>query len=258
MSSPPPENPESLKPRHVAIVMDGNGRWARARGGLRADGHRAGVEPVRMVIRQCVQREIGALTLFAFSSENWGRPREEVMGLMALFIESLEAEIPDLHRNGVRLRFIGERAELDARLRSSMAASEQTTAVNSALSLQIALSYGGRSDIVGAVRRLALQAERHQLAAEQIDEPTFAAALALGGLPDPDLFIRTGGEQRISNFLLWNLAYTELYFTDCLWPDFDAAELEAALRHYAVRQRRFGLTAEQVQAAQASDRVASP
>jgi undecaprenyl diphosphate synthase len=234
----------------VAIVMDGNGRWARARGGLRADGHRAGVAPVRMVIRQCVQQDIGALTLFAFSSENWGRPREEVMGLMALFIDSLEAEIPELHANGVRLRFIGERADLDARLRSSMAASEQTTAANSRLSLQIALSYGGRSDILGAVRRLAAQVERHQLEAAQIDEPTFAAALALGGLPDPDLFIRTGGEQRISNFLLWNLAYTELYFTDCLWPDFGAADFDAALRHYAVRQRRFGLTGEQVQAAQ--------
>jgi len=232
----------------VAIVMDGNGRWARARGGLRADGHRAGVEPVRMVIRQCVERGIGSLTLFAFSSENWGRPREEVMGLMALFVESLEAEIPNLHGNGVRLRFIGERAELDSRLRASMAASEHTTAANARLSLQIALSYGGRSDILAAVRRLALQVQRGELPPAQIDEPTFAAALALGGAPDPDLFIRTGGEQRISNFLLWNLAYTELYFTDCLWPDFDAAEFEAALQHYAVRQRRFGLTGEQVAA----------
>ncbi|HEX4024452.1 MAG TPA: polyprenyl diphosphate synthase [Steroidobacteraceae bacterium] len=242
----------------MAIVMDGNGRWARARGNLRADGHRAGVEPVRMVIRQCVQHDIGALTLFAFSSENWGRPREEVMGLMALFVESLEAEIPDLHANGVRLRFIGERAELDARLRSSMAVSEQTTATNARLSLQIALSYGGRSDILGAVRRLALQVERRALSAAQIDEPTFAAALALGGLPDPDLFIRTGGEQRISNFLLWNLAYTELYFTDCLWPDFDVAEFEAALQHYAVRQRRFGLTGEQIQAGQGSEPGCGP
>ena len=229
--------------------MDGNGRWARARGSLRVMGHRAGVKAVRRVIEECMRRDIGALTLFAFSSENWGRPREEVMGLMSLFIESLEAEIEELHRQGVRLRFIGERSELDARLRASMAASEQTTAVNSKLSLQVALSYGGRSDILGAVRRLAQQVERHQLSAEQIDEPTFAAALALGGLPDPDLFIRTGGEQRISNFLLWNLAYTELYFTDLLWPDFDAAALEAALRHFAVRQRRFGLTGEQLQAA---------
>lgn len=233
-------------PRHVAIVMDGNGRWARARGGLRADGHRAGVEPVRAVIEECVRRGIGALTLFAFSSENWGRPRDEVMGLMSLFVESLEAEIDELHRNGVRVRFIGERAELDARLRASMASSEQRTLANPKLSLQIALSYGGRADIVAAVRRLAGQVGRHELAASDIDEPTFAAALSLAGLPDPDLFIRTGGEQRISNFLLWNLAYTELYFTDLLWPDFDAAAFELALQHFAARQRRFGLTGEQL------------
>jgi undecaprenyl diphosphate synthase len=235
-------------PRHVAIVMDGNGRWARARGGLRAEGHRAGVTPVRMVIEECVRHQIGALTLFAFSSENWGRPRDEVMSLMSLFVESLEAEIEELHRRGVRVRFIGERAELDARLCASMASSEQVTAANTRLLLQIALSYGGRSDIVGAARRLAEQVEQQRLAAAQIDEPTFAAALALGGLVDPDLFIRTGGEQRISNFLLWNLAYTELYFTDRLWPDFDVAAFEAALQHFAVRQRRFGLSAEQLQA----------
>jgi undecaprenyl diphosphate synthase len=236
----------SRPPRHVAIVMDGNGRWALSRGGLRADGHRAGVEAVRLIVRECVRLEIGALTLFAFSSENWGRPRDEVLGLMALFVESLEAEIPELLRNGVRLRFIGERADLDARLRASMANSEQLTAANSQLALQVALSYGGRADIVDAARRLALQVERHQLAASQIDERSLAAALALAGLPDPDLFIRTGGEQRLSNFLLWNLAYTELYFTDCLWPDFDARAFEMALAHYAARQRRFGLTSEQV------------
>jgi undecaprenyl diphosphate synthase len=240
------------RPRHVAIVMDGNGRWARSQGALRADGHRAGVRAVRTVIEECLRRGIGALTLFAFSSENWGRPRDEVMGLMSLFVESLEAEISELHAQGVRLRFIGERSELDARLRASMASSEQTTAANERLSLQVALSYGGRSDILSAARRLALQVERHQLRAAQIDEPTFAAALALGALPDPDLFIRTGGEQRISNFLLWNLAYTELYFTDRLWPDFDAAALDEALRHFAVRQRRFGLTGEQIEAGQAA------
>jgi undecaprenyl diphosphate synthase len=240
------------KPRHVAIVMDGNGRWARARGELRADGHRAGVEPVRMVIEECLRRGIGVLTLFAFSSENWGRPRDEVMGLMALFVESLEAEIPELHAQGVRLRFIGERSELDARLRASMTSSEQTTAANEQLALQVALSYGGRSDILAAARRLALQVERHQLSAEQIDEPTFAAALALGALPDPDLFIRTGGEQRVSNFLLWNLAYTELYFTEQLWPDFDRAAFDEALRHFAVRQRRFGLTGEQIQVSESA------
>jgi undecaprenyl diphosphate synthase len=233
-------------PRHIAIVMDGNGRWARARGDTRTDGHRAGVEPVRMVIEECVRQTVEALTLFAFSSENWGRPRDEVMSLMSLFVESLEAEIGELHSSGVRLRFIGERAELDARLRASMASSEQTTRVNTRLNLQIALSYGGRADIVGATRRLCGRVSRGEIGIEQIDETSFGAALALGGLPDPDLFIRTGGEQRISNFLLWNLAYTELYFTECLWPDFDAANFEAALQHFATRRRRFGLTEAQV------------
>jgi undecaprenyl diphosphate synthase len=246
LSSAATANSPTLLPRHIAIVMDGNGRWAHARGDARADGHRAGVEPVRMVIEECVQRDIGALTLFAFSSENWGRPRTEVMSLMSLFVESLEAEISELHRNGVRLRFIGERNELDARLRASMASSEHTTAENSRLQLQIALSYGGRSDIVGAARRLASQVERHELTLDELDEATFGAALALGGLPDPDFFIRTGGEQRVSNFLLWNLAYTELYFTDCLWPDFDVASFAAALRHFATRRRRFGLTEAQL------------
>lgn len=250
MNAAPEPVPAPL-PRHVAIVMDGNGRWARARGGLRADGHRAGVVPVRMVIEQCVQRGIGSLTLFAFSSENWARPRDEVMSLMSLFVESLEGEIAELCRNGVRLRFIGERGELDTRLRTSIVSSEQVTAGNSRLSLQIALSYGGRSDIVGAVRRLAQRVERHEMTAAQIDESVFAAALALAGLPDPDLFIRTGGEQRISNFLLWNLAYTELYFTDRLWPDFDVAAFEAALAHFAARQRRFGLTGEQIKSGEA-------
>jgi undecaprenyl diphosphate synthase len=231
----------------VAIVMDGNGRWARARGrASRAEGHRAGVGPVRMVIEECVRRSIGALTLFAFSSENWGRPPEEVMALMALFVESLHSEIDELHRQGVRLRFIGEHAGLDRQLRVSMAGSEQVTGQNSRLALQVALSYGGRADIVAAARELAEGVARGELAARDIDEPRFAAQLALAGLPDPDLLIRTGGEQRISNFLLWNLAYTELYFTDCLWPDFDVAAFEAALQHYAARRRRFGLTDEQV------------
>jgi undecaprenyl diphosphate synthase len=226
--------------------MDGNGRWARARGDTRTDGHRAGVTPVRMVIEECVRHAVEALTLFAFSSENWGRPRDEVMSLMSLFVESLEAEIGELHSSGVRLRFIGERAELDERLRASMASSENTTRVNSRLNLQIALSYGGRADIVGATRRLCERVGRGEISIEQIDETSFGAALALGDLPDPDLFIRTGGEQRISNFLLWNLAYTELYFTECLWPDFDAANFGAALQHFATRRRRFGLTEAQM------------
>jgi len=238
-------NPEKI-PRHLAIIMDGNGRWARARGGINADGHRAGVEPVRMVISQCVQRKIGALTLFAFSSENWGRPRDEVLSLMSLFVESLEGEISELHRSGVRVRFIGERSQLDERMRASMASSERITADNTKLSLQIAVSYGGRADIVAAAQRLAAQVKRGELQPEQIDEARFGASLALQDVPDPDLFIRTGGEQRISNFLLWNLAYTELFFTDQLWPEFDVPQFEAALAHYAARQRRFGLTTEQL------------
>jgi undecaprenyl diphosphate synthase len=246
LSSVVPNLATASIPRHVAIIMDGNGRWARARGGIRADGHRAGVEPVRMVITECVRHHICALTLFAFSSENWGRPRDEVLSLMSLFVESLEAEIDELHRSGVRVRFIGERDQLDHRMLASMASSERCTAHNSTLSLQIAVSYGGRDDMVRAVRQIAAQVQRHQLTPAQIDERTIGAALALGDVPDPDLFIRTGGEQRISNFLLWNLAYTELYFTERLWPEFEVSDFEAALQHYAARQRRFGLTAEQV------------
>jgi undecaprenyl diphosphate synthase len=246
LSSAAPNLASASIPRHVAIIMDGNGRWARARGGIRADGHRAGVEPVRMVITECVRRHIGALTLFAFSSENWGRPLDEVLSLMSLFVESLEAEIDELHRSGVRVRFIGERAQLDQRMLTSMASSEGRTVHNSTLLLQIAVSYGGRADIMNAVRQVASQVEHRQLTAAQIDEDKFSAALSLRDVPDPDLFIRTGGEQRISNFLLWNLAYTELYFTERLWPEFEVTDFEAALQHYAARQRRFGLTAEQV------------
>jgi undecaprenyl diphosphate synthase len=235
-------------PRHIAIIMDGNGRWARARGGIRSDGHRAGVEPVRMVISECVRRDVGALTLFAFSSENWGRPRDEVLSIMSLFVESLEARIAELHRNAVRVRFIGDRSQLDARMLASMANSERITEQNDKLRLQIAVSYGGRADIVGAARELVAQSERGLLRSSEVDEERFAARLSLAGVPDPDLFIRTGGERRISNFLLWNLAYTELYFTDKLWPEFDVPDLEAALEFYAARERRFGLTAEQLPA----------
>jgi undecaprenyl diphosphate synthase len=226
--------------------MDGNGRWARARGGINADGHRAGVEPVRVVITQCVRRNIGALTLFAFSSENWGRPRDEVLSLMSLFVESLEGEIAELNRSGVRVRFIGDRSQLEERMLASMASSESITAGNRKLSLQIAVSYGGRADIVAAAQRLAAQVRAGELTPEQIDESRFGAALALKDVPDPDLFIRTGGDLRISNFLLWNLAYTELYFTEALWPEFGEPQFEAALAHYAARQRRFGLTTEQL------------
>ena len=232
-------------PCHVAIVMDGNGRWAEARGRDRVAGHHAGLEPVRSVIRECVRLGIGALTLFAFSSENWGRPPEEVAALMSLFLDAMAAEIAELHERGVRLRFIGERAMLAPDLCARMREAEDLTARNERLQLQVAVSYGGRWDLLQAARKLARSGSAFESEAE------FSQALALGdlaALADPDLFIRTGGEHRISNFLLWNLAYSELYFTDTLWPDFDSAAFARALDSFAARSRRFGLTDAQLQA----------
>lgn len=236
-------------PRHVAVIMDGNGRWAAARRLPRSSGHQNGVEPVRMCIRECVRHGIAALTLYAFSSENWQRPSAEVASLMGLFFEALAAEVPELQRNGVRLRFIGDRSALEPALRERMQEAEALTAANTRLSLQVAVSYGGRQELVLAARRLADDCVAGRLQPAAIDATALAARLDLAGLPEPDLFIRTGGEQRISNFLLWHLAYTELYFTDTFWPDFDAPAFAAALQHFAGRQRRFGLTGEQAEAA---------
>jgi undecaprenyl diphosphate synthase len=241
MSTPTP-------PRHIAIVMDGNGRWASLRGLERHAGHRAGIDSVRLCIEECVRRKIDALTLFAFSSENWQRPGTEVEALMNLFVEALDHEVPELQKNAVRLRFIGERQRHSTLLQSRIAAAELATASGSGLQLQIALSYGGRWDIVDAARTLAARCVAGELRPEQIDEAQFAAAMQLGDLPDPDLLIRTGGEQRLSNFLLWNLAYAELYFCATLWPQFDRAEFDAALESFAGRQRRFGLTGAQADA----------
>jgi len=232
-------------PKHVAIVMDGNGRWAEARGQSRSAGHTAGLEPVRMCIRECVRRRVAALTLFAFSSENWRRPQQEVAALMSLFVDALDRELEELNRNGVRLRFIGDRQTLAVRLQGRIADAERATAGNDALQLQVAVSFGGRWDIVQAARSLARAAASGALRADDIDEAGFAEHLQLAGLPDPDLFIRTGGERRISNFLLWNLAYAELHFSDVLWPDFGVAELDAAFEDFLRRQRRFGLTSRQ-------------
>lgn len=232
-------------PTHVAVIMDGNGRWASSRGMPRRAGHEAGIQPVRMCIEESVRHGVGALTLFAFSSENWRRPDSEVTSLMALFIEAIDREVGELHNNGVRLRFIGDRRALSVRLQSRMAGAEASTSANTQLRLQVAVSYGGRWDIVEAARSVARQAASGSIKADDIDERQLGAALALGDTPDPDLFIRTGGERRISNFLLWNLAYTELYFTDTLWPDFDAAGFEAALAAFGGRERRFGLTGTQ-------------
>ena len=232
-------------PRHIAIVMDGNGRWAEARGEPRAVGHRAGVEPVRGVIRECARLGVEALTLFAFSSENWRRPEAEVATLMSLFMDTLEREVEELHANRVRLRVIGNRQRLAVRLQQRIAEAEALTADNDGLKLQVAVSYGGRWDVLEAVRRLAAQAASGAIRAADIDEEMFARELQLAGLPDPDLFIRTGGDHRVSNFLLWNIAYAEFYFTDLLWPDFDEAELQRALEDFAGRERRFGLTGAQ-------------
>lgn len=236
-------------PKHIAIVMDGNGRWAEARGLPRHAGHKEGVRPVRMCIEECARRGVTALTVFAFSSENWQRPAAEVGSLMQLFLDSLDREIEDLNRNQVRMRFIGDRRSLSVKLQARMAASEELTAANKGLGLQIAVSYGGRWDIVNAARRLAADVASGALRIDEIDEARFANSLQLAGIPDPDLFIRTGGDHRISNFLLWNLAYTEIHVCDTLWPDFSVAHLEAALESFAARERRYGLTGEQAREA---------
>lgn len=227
-------------PRHVAIVMDGNGRWAQQRGVARRAGHRAGYETVRAIVRSALRHGTEHLTLFAFSSENWNRPRSEVDALMRLFMQALRREVDELHRQGVRLDFIGSREQLSSWLQGAMAEAEATTAANTRLALHMAVSYGGRWDIVSGVRRLATEVAAGRLLPSDIDEKLLQDAMALARIPDPDLFIRTGGECRISNFLLWNLAYTELYFTDTLWPDFDAAAFAEALTAYAARQRRYG------------------
>ena len=232
-----------LVPRHIAITMDGNGRWAVARGLTRSAGHRAGLTPVRMCIEECARRGVEALTLFAFSSENWGRPAEEVGSLMGLFLEALDREIAELHTQGVRVRFVGERRNLSVRLQARIAAAEERTAGNGALRLQVAVSYGGRWDIIQATQTLARECSSGALRPEDINEGRFAAQLALAGLPEADLLIRTGGEYRISNFLLWDLAYAELYFSPRLWPDFALADLEEALAFFASRERRFGNSA---------------
>ncbi len=235
-------------PQHVAIIMDGNGRWARSRGMPRPAGHRASVKVVRRVVEECVKRKVRYLTLFAFSSENWLRPPDEVGMLMNLFLDALEREVADLHRNQVRLGFIGDRALLGAELARRMHGAESLTAGNTGLRLIVALAYGGRWDITQACRSLAADVAAGTLSASDIDEARVAARLALAGIPDPDLLIRTGGERRISNFLLWNLAYTEMYFSDALWPEFSPAHLDAAFEFFLQRERRFGKTSGQLAA----------
>ena len=232
-------------PRHVAIIMDGNGRWARRRHLPRFAGHKRGVEAVRSAVRACIERGIGYLTLFAFSSENWRRPAEEVALLMQLFQGALANEVEKLHRNEVRLKVVGDLERFDPKIRHAVEQGERLTAGNGKLTLTIAANYGGRWDVLQAVARLA----RERGIASRVSEEDLAPYLSMSYAPEPDLFIRTGGEQRISNFLLWQLAYSELYFTDTLWPDFDGAALDHAIASYRSRERRFGRTSEQVQQA---------
>jgi undecaprenyl diphosphate synthase len=234
-------------PGHVAIIMDGNGRWAKQRRLPRIAGHKRGVEAVRATVKACAERGVGYLTLFAFSSENWRRPRDEVARLMQLFIAALENEVQKLHRNGIRLKVIGDLGRFDPKIQALIAEGERLTAANRGLTLTIAANYGGRWDILQALSRLAR--ERPAAVAAGVTEKDLAPWLSMNYAPEPDLFIRTGGEQRVSNFLLWQLAYTELHFTDTLWPDFDAAALEAAFASFRTRERRFGRTSEQLEQA---------
>jgi undecaprenyl diphosphate synthase len=236
----------SDSPQHVAIIMDGNGRWARSRGMPRVAGHRASVKVVRKIVEECSERGVRYLTLFAFSSENWSRPADEVGVLMGLFLDALVREVADLHRNQVRLRFIGDRDSLGQELKDRMRDAEALTASNTGLGLMVAVAYGGRWDVAQGCRSLAADVQAGKIAVADITEEQIAARLALAGIPDPDLMIRTGGEQRISNFLLWNLAYTELYFSEALWPEFSPAHLMAAFEHFAQRERRFGKTSAQL------------
>lgn len=237
----------SILPRHIAIIMDGNGRWARRRALPRHAGHRAGVAAVRKITEECTRRGIEVLTLFAFSSENWRRPRSEVGLLMDLFMKSLQTEIESLHANKVRLRFVGDLEGFVPALVTQIHDAEALTRTNTGLTLVIAVGYGGRWDIVQAARSLAEDVAAGVIRPDDIDEAGLAGRLSIGDLPEPDLFIRTAGEHRISNFLLWSLAYTELHFTDTLWPDFDAEALDAAIADFSSRQRRFGRTPEQLE-----------
>ena len=233
-------------PRHVAIIMDGNGRWARHRRLPRIAGHRRGAEAVRAAMRACGELGIEYLTLFAFSSENWRRPAEEVALLMKLFKNALEREVDELHANGIRLKVVGDTRRFDPKIQQLIERGESLTAQNRRLTLTIAANYGGRWDILQAMSRFI----QEYPGAGEIHEELLAPYLAMSYAPEPDLFIRTGGEQRISNFLLWQLAYTELYFTETLWPDFDAAALDAAIASYRSRERRFGRTSEQLEQSQ--------
>lgn len=229
----------AVSPNHIAIVMDGNGRWASKRFMPRIAGHKQGVDTLKSIVSACAKRGVAVLTVFAFSSENWNRPQEEVSGLMDILALALGREVPHLHRDGVRLYFVGSRDGLSDRVARGLADAEKVTSENTRLVLNVCFNYGGRWDIAQAAARLAADGQ-------PITEVSLNGALALAHVPDPDLIIRTGGEMRISNFLLWQAAYSELYFSDALWPDFDERALDAALAWYSTRERRFGKTSEQI------------
>ena len=239
-------DPELNNPRHIAIIMDGNGRWAQKRFMPRAVGHQAGVKAVRKIVEYCANHNVEVLTLFAFSSENWRRPEAEVSLLMALFMATLQREINKLDRNDIRLRFIGDRSAFSDKLQKKMAEGEAQTQNNKALTVVIAANYGGHWDMCQAFLQVQKKMAAGELKTEDINDQLIGQYLSTADLPDPDLFIRTGGEQRVSNFMLWQLAYAELYFTATLWPDFDQNSLEDAIKSFRSRQRRFGHTSEQV------------
>jgi undecaprenyl diphosphate synthase len=233
-------------PQHVAIIMDGNGRWAKRRGLPRSSGHRAGADVAQAITKACGEKGIAVLTLFAFGSENWRRPAEEVNFLLDLFTRALKRDSKTLHKNNVQLRIVGDTSAFDANLQKSILDAQQLTANNTGLKLVIAVNYSGRWDIVQATKKIVSEVADKQLTSEQITAELIRQKLCLADLPEPDLFIRTSGEKRISNFMLWQFAYTELFFTDTLWPDFTVAEFEQTLNDFANRERRFGLTSEQI------------
>jgi len=247
--------PVSDHPQHVAIIMDGNGRWAKARGLPRVAGHKKGKDSVRAMVEACGEFQIPYLTLFAFSSENWRRPKTEIRLLMELFLGALEHEVAELHANGVRFRVVGDIGPFGSRIVTRIREAENLTANNRNLTLTVAANYGGRWDITQACRQLMKQVTTGQLSVNDITPENLEPYLSMSGIPEPDLFIRTGGEQRISNFLLWQLAYTELYFTPVLWPDFGRDQLAEAVRSFAGRQRRFGQTGDQVEAQRSAQSV---
>jgi undecaprenyl diphosphate synthase len=235
-----------IVPRHIAIIMDGNGRWAKKRLRPRFMGHRAGVKSVENIVKHCVERNISVLSLFAFSSENWRRPSKEVTLLMELFALSLKQQVKRLHKNNVRLCIIGDVSKFSSGLQQQISDAEKLTVHNSGLTINIAANYGGRWDITQSVQQLAEKVKSGELLPEDITEDSITAGLTTADMPEPDLFIRTGGEQRVSNFLLWQMAYTEYFFTNTLWPDFDSTELDKAISSYCQRERRFGKTSEQL------------